>query len=176
MKRILGSITLVSIITLVVYIALYAFWGALLGNFKNPILSLLLIALMTTVAFDFILLFVIKIRKSIGENEVIADYKNRAYVSVFDDFKLIIRREARMLTCMTIIVFICFGLNTLDSLIFEKKTISFITFFFAPMCLFASLIHIPFVGYALSAVLDCVIYIIFLLIYRKKKYNYWMKK
>ena len=34
---------------------------------------------------------------------------------------------------------------------------------------------IPFVGYLLSAILDCLTYIAFLLLYRKKKYDYWMK-
>ena len=66
-------------------------------------------------------------------------------------------------------------LKLLKPLVFEKKTIvSFPAFFFAPMCLFANFIKIPFVGYVLSAVSDCLVYIIFLLIYRKKKYNYWM--
>ena len=61
------------------------------------------------------------------------------------------------------------------SVVFGKKTISFPTFFFAPMCLFDSMINIPFVGYLLSAILDCLTYIAFLLLYRKKKYDYWMK-
>jgi len=41
--------------------------------------------------------------------------------------------------------------------------------------LFDSMINIPFVGYLLSAILDCLTYIAFLLLYRKKKYDYWMK-
>ena len=75
----------------------------------------------------------------------------------------------------SMIVLICFILNTFDSVVFEKKTISFPTFFFAPMCLFDLMINIPFVGYLLSAILDCLTYIAFLLLYRKKKYDYWMK-
>ena len=59
--------------------------------------------------------------------------------------------------------------------VFTMIGISFPTFFFAPMCLFDSMINIPFVGYLLSAVLDCMAYMIFLALYRKKKYNYWMK-
>ena len=81
-----------------------------------------------------------------------------------------------MLICIVSIVLICFILNTFDSVVFGKKTISFPTFLFAPMCLFDSMISIPFVGYLLSAILDCLTYMAFLLIYRKKKYDYWMKK
>ncbi|MBE6603562.1 MAG: hypothetical protein E7636_04420 [Ruminococcaceae bacterium] len=175
MKRTLWNITLASVITLVAYIALYAIWGAILSELENPTLKLFLIAFMTTVAFGFFLLYTSKIRKSVGEDEVMSDYKDKKYTSLVDDLKLIIKREAKALICVAAIVLICFVLNTFDRLVFEKKTIvSFPAFFFAPMCLFANFIKIPFVGYLLSAVSDCLVYIIFLLIYRKKKYNYWM--
>lgn len=175
MKRTLLNITFASIITLVAYIALYAIWGAILSGLENSTLRLIIIALMTTVAFGFFLLYTSKIRKSSGEDEVVSDYKDRQYISFADDFKLILKRESKMLICITSIVLICFILNTFDSVVFGKKTISFPTFFFAPMCLFDSMINIPFVGYLLSTILDCLTYIAFLLIYRKKKYDYWMK-
>lgn len=175
MKRTLCNITLASITTLVAYIALYAIWGAILNELENPTLRLVIIALMTTVVFGFFLLYTSKIRKSIGEDEVVSDYKDRQYISFADDFKLVLKRESKMLICIASIVLICFILNTFDSVMFEKKTISFPTFFFAPMCLFDSMINIPFVGYLLSAILDCLTYIAFLLLYRKKKYDYWMK-
>ena len=176
MKRILLNITFASIITLVAYIAFYVIWGAILNALDDPTLSLLIISLMTTVAFGFFLLYTSKIRKSVGEDEVVSDYKDRQYISLADDFKLVLKREAKMLICIVSIVLICFILNTFDSVVFGKKTISFPTFLFAPMCLFDSMISIPFVGYLLSAILDCLTYIASLLIYRKKKYDYWMKK
>lgn len=175
MKQTVWNITLASLITLVAYIALYAIWGAILGGVENPTLKLFLIALMTTAAFSFFLLYTSKIKNSVGEDEVVSDYKDSEYVSFVDDFKMIIKRESKMLVCIAMIVLICFAFNTFDVIIFGKKTISFPTLIYAPMCLFDSAIDIPFVGYAVSAVLDCVLYIIFLLIYRKKKYNYWMK-
>ena len=175
MKRTLWNITLASVITLVAYVALYAVWRGILSGIESPLLKLLLIALMTTVAFGFILLYTLKIRKSVGENEVVSDYKERKYVSFADDFKLIIKREYKTLVCIAAIVLACFALNTFDSLVFEKKTISFPTFFFAPMCIFDTVINVPFAGYALSAVLDCVVYTLCLLVYRKKKYDYWME-
>ena len=176
MKRILLNITFASIITLVAYIAFYVIWGAILNALDDPTLSLLIISLMTTVAFGFFLLYTSKIRKSVGEDEVVSDYKDKQYISFADDFKLVLKHEAKMLICIVSIVLICFILNTFDSVVFGKKTISFPTFLFAPMCLFDSMISIPFVGYLLSAILDCLTYIASLLIYRKKKYDYWMKK
>ena len=176
MKRILLNITFASIITLVAYIAFYVIWGAILNALDDPTLSLLIISLMTTVAFGFFLLYTSKIRKSVGEDEVVSDYKDKQYISFADDFKLVLKRESKMLICIASIVLICFILNTFDSVVFGKKTISFPTFLFAPMCLFDSMISIPFVGYLLSAILDCLTYIASLLVYRKKKYDYWMKK
>ena len=176
MKRILLNITFASIITLVAYIAFYVIWGAILNALDDPTLSLLIISLMTTVTFGFFLLYTSKIRKSVGEDEVVSDYKDKQYISFADDFKLVLKRESKMLICIASIVLICFILNTFDSVVFGKKTISFPTFLFAPMCLFDSMISIPFVGYLLSAILDCLTYIASLLIYRKKKYDYWMKK
>lgn len=175
MKRILWNITLASVITLVAYIVLFFVWFAILSEVQNETLKLTLIALMTSIAFSFFLVYTSKIKGSVGDDEVISDYKERKYTSFLDDFKIIIRREFQTLICIALIVVICFVLNTFDEIVFGKKTISFPTFFFAPMCLFSSLINVPFVGYALSVVVDCVFYIVFLLIYRKKKYNYWMK-
>ncbi|MBO5006554.1 MAG: hypothetical protein J6C89_03830 [Clostridia bacterium] len=175
MKKIIWNITLASLMTLVAYIALYVVWAAILTGLENPTLSLLLIALMTTVVFGLMLLYTSKIRRSVGEGEVLADYKDRKYLSPVDDLKIIIKRESKTILCIAAIVLVCFALNTFDRLVFEKKTISLPTFFFAPMCLFDSMMDIPFVGYLLSAALDCFAYIVFLLLYRRKKYDYWMK-
>lgn len=175
MKRILWNITLASLITLIAYIALYFIWGAILGEVENVTVRLLLIALMTSVAFGFFLVYRAKIKNSVGETEIMTDYKDRTYTSIIDDFKLFVKRECKILIPIVGIVFACFLLNTLDPLLFGKKTISVITVFFAPMCLFDSVINIPFVGYAVSAIVDCVAYVIALAIYRKKMYNHWMK-
>ena len=60
MKRIFWNLTLVSLITLIAYVALYAIWGAILGKIENTVLRLFLIALMTTFAFGAILLYISK--------------------------------------------------------------------------------------------------------------------
>ena len=64
MKRTLRNITVASLITLIAYIVLNTFWRAILSMVQNESLKLFLIALLTAVAFDFVLLYVSKI--SIG--------------------------------------------------------------------------------------------------------------
>ena len=175
MKRTFWNITLASLITLVAYILLFGIWGAILNGVKNETLRLFLIALMTSCAFGFFLLYTAKIRRSVGADELELDYENCAYSSVKDDFKLIIRRELKVFVCIGIIVLICFALNTVDRVFFEKKVISFPTFFFTSMTLFGTFIKIPFLGYAVSAAVNFLAYIIFLLIYRKKKVSQFKK-
>lgn len=178
MKRSLWNITLSSVLTLVAYFALYAIWGAILNDLENRVLQLFLIAFMTTIAFSLILLCISKIRKSVGEDEILTDYRDKEYISFADDFKISIKREYKTLICIVAIVLICFVLNTIDEYVFKEKLISLPTFFFTPMYLFDApfngLFNIPFVGYLLSALLDCLTYIVFVLFYRKKKYDYWM--
>ena len=175
MKQILWNITRASLLTLAAYLVLYAIWGAILNSVENETLKLVLLALMTTAAFGFFLLYISKIRKKIGEDEILDDYRDGRTYSFADDLMLTLRREKTVLITVAVIVLLCFALNTVDRVAFGKKTISFPTFFFAPMCLFDAAIPIPFIGCAVSAVLDCAAYLVCLLIYRKKKYQFWMK-
>ena len=142
----------------------------------GQLFALLLFAFMMAAVFGMILVYISKIRGSVGEDEVVSDYQGQAYISLADDLKRIVKRESQKLICMTAIVLACFVLNRMDVFLFGKKTFSAITLFFAPMCLFDTLFSIPFVGYLLSAVMDAVVYLAILLFYRRKKYNYWMKK
>ena len=179
MKKVLWNITLASTLTLVAYIALYFIWGAILNSLESDLLKSILVASMTTVAFAYILLCTSKVKDEVGENEIISDYKEKEYTSLKDDFKLILKRESKTLISIAVIVILCFILNTIDSQIFRKKTISFPAFFFAPMCLFStpfeSFSGLSFIGYILNAIINPILYMLFLLLYRKKKYNYWMK-
>ncbi len=173
MKRIFWNVTLASILTLVAYIFLFFLWGAIFSVFENQTLKLFLIAFMTTVCFGVFLLYTSKIRNSVGEDEVKSDYRDGKYVSYIEDFKLAVKNEAKILICIITIVFLSFTLNTFDKLVFGKKVISHITFLFTPMSIFSSNFGISLIGYLISAVLDCVVYLFILLIFRRWKYKYW---
>ena len=178
MKRILGtlwSLTLASLLTLVAYLALYMIWGAILGEIENQKLKVFLIALMTTAAYGFVLAFLTKFRRSVAEDEVMADYKDRPYGSLVGDIKPVLKREMGTLICIIAVVMACFAFNTLDRMIFDKKAVSGITILWAPMCLFDTVFDIPVLDYVVSAAVDCVSYLVCLLLYRKKKYKYWME-
>ena len=175
MKKILWNITLASAATLAAYIALYIVWGAILSGVENETLKLFLICLMTSAACGFFLLYFLKIRNSDGEKEVLADYKECAYKSFFDDLKRILRREAKTLISLALIVMLCFTVNAITELISGKSTGSPLTFVYIPFCIFGTVLGQSFIGYFLSAVITCLCYLIALLLWRRKTYNYWMK-
>ena len=175
MKKALLHITIASILTLIVYVLLSAIWGAILNDTKNQRLGIFILALLVTIAFALVLLYVSKITRSQAENEIVSDYKNREYASFAQDFMLAIKREYKMFACIALIVVCSFALNTFDRAVFGKKTISYITFIFIPMYQLDMVIDVPFVGYAVSAVMESAMYFVFLLIYRKKKYKLWFK-
>ena len=175
MKKILWKITLASAATLAAYIALYILWGAILNEVENETLKLFLICLMTSAACGFFLLYFLKIRNSDGEKEVLADYKECAYKSFFDDLKRILRREVKTLIFLAVIVMLCFTVNAITELITQKSTGSPLTFIYIPLSIFGTVFGESFIGYALSAVITCLCYLIALLLWRRKTYNYWMK-
>ena len=177
MKRILWKVTLASLLTLVAYLALYMIWGAILSGVESQTLRLTLIALMTSVAYGAVLVYVSKIRGGVGEDEVMEDYRDGTYTSLAEDLQKLLLREAKTLLCMAVITIACCVVNTLDMALLGKKTVSGITLVYAPLCLFSSLseklwLAVPL--YALGVVVAGAAYVVFLLIYRKKKYMYWM--
>ena len=175
MKKILWNITLASAATLAAYIGLFIVWGAILSGVENETLKLFLICLMTSAACGFFLLYFLKIKNSDGEKEVLADYKECAYKSFADDLTRILRREAKTLISLAVIVMLCFIANAITGLISGKPTGSPLTFFYIPLCIFSTVLGESFIGYALSAVITCLCYLIALLLWRRKTYNYWMK-
>lgn len=175
MKKILWNITLASAATLAAYIGLFIVWGAILSGVENETLKLFLICLMTSAACGFFLLYFLKIKDSEGEKEVLSDYKESAYVSFIDDLTRILRREAKILISLAAIVMLCFAVNAITELITKKPTGSPLTFIYIPLCIFGTLLGESFIGYFLSAVIICLCYLIALLLWRRKTYNYWMK-
>lgn len=138
MKKTFIHVTLASIVTIVAYLALYAIWGAILSGIENPKINLFIVAFMTSLAYSFFLLYFSKIRKGVGEAEMLRDYKETTYTGFKDDIKIVLQNEKVCLIMIASIIVACFALNTFDSLVFEKKVISLPTFFYIPMTIFGT--------------------------------------
>ena len=175
MKRILLNITWASLATLVAYIILYFIWGALLSGIDSPKIRLFIISGMTSLVYAFFLLYWSKIRKDVGEEEVMSDYSETSYTSWRNDICILLKNEWRCIVSIWSVIILCFALNSIDGLMFDQKVISLPTFFYTPMTIFATCFEIEIFGYILSALIISVAYLCMLLIYRKKRYDYWMK-
>ncbi len=173
MKKALIKTALSSVLTLVFYLIFLFIWGTVANFFENEALKLLLVALMTQTAFGIVLLGLVKIKGKQGEAEVREDYKSSPYKSGFEDLKLILSREKPILLAIGITVFAVCCMHSLDKYVFGKKVLSAIALPFAPTVLLSEVITVPILGYFVSFILDSLVYLAALLIYRKKKFNYW---
>lgn len=170
------KISLSSLFTMLLYLFFSSLLTAFLEEMENNTLALCILCILTTVSFGVVLLFVTKIKNSVGDNEIMTDYKDQCYDSWRSDFRIMIKRESKMLITICLIVLLCFLLNKFDAIIFHKKTISVITALYFPLCVFDVLLPWHFLGYFISGVADCITYVLFLMFYRKYRYAYWMKK
>ena len=176
MKRNLTLITISSILSMAVYIILYPIWGAIAFSAEeHPILAQAVPCTVSTLAFVLLLFYWTKIRRSAGEKETIADYRESTY-RFSEDFKMVWERESALLITIAAIILICFLLNGTDRLIFGKKTFSIVTMPFAPMFMFDIMLPVPFLGYLLNAVLIIVLYDLLVLLHRRNAYGRWYRK
>ena len=179
MKKTFITMIWSSIIALVLYIILSNILLGVLRGVENQVAKLTIISFITIVLFVIIFFYFFKVTEEACLKEVMKDYKNKAYVSMSDDFKNIIKSEKATFICIAVIVIGCFALNELDALMFEKKTFSIVTFLFYPLCTFSSVFEMvhwfSIFGYLSSLILICLIYICMLLFYRRKKYKQWKK-
>lgn len=172
----LKNITISSVAALVAYIVLYMIWGAILAGVEDKTLKFLLVAIMSASAYSFILLYVSKIRRENGDKDILKDYPDGRRFSFASDVKLVLRREKECLLSMCAVILVCAVISLIDNNLFEKRTLSFLTFPFAPMMLFTTAFKPSWIGYIVSAFYDCISYTIMVVIYRRKKYTYWYPK
>ena len=176
MKKLFLKITLASLVTLVVYLLCQALINAILHGLDDRLI-LLTQAILTTFAYAFFLLYFLKIRKGEAEKEVLEDYTETEYPGMKADLKNVWKKEKAALIMIFIIIISCFVLNIVDTFLLPEWFISLPTIIYMPMCFFALVLeHMYIIGYILSAVAICVIYILVLLVYRRRLYKYWLQK
>ncbi len=175
LKKSFLKILLAAILSMVVYIVLYAIWGAILNAIENSIVSLILLSTFSTVVYVLLLFYFVKKRNEVGADEILADYKEIEYLSWKEDFKIVLKREKPILLLVGAVLLACLILNKFDALVFQRKTISLVTFPFMIMCIcFPE--SIDFLGYFVSYAVIVVLYLLFVLTDRKRQYRRWFEK
>lgn len=173
MKRILKNIILSSLLSLGLYL-LFAI--TLFGWLEDQKLRFLMCSLAAVTTFAAIFFYIQKYRKGVCEYEVLSDYKNEKY-DTKREMLLIWQREKLFVFAVFMITLICSIISLTDRLLFQTQVLSLLTtILFGSLMMLSSVIEIPFLGNFLSGFYVCALYLLFVFLYRKKRYTYWMKK
>ncbi len=180
MKQTVGifwNILLASLLCMVAYLALYAIWGAFLNEVENETIRLILVSACTSVAYAAILFYLVRIRRGVGRDELLYDYKNTQYTTLRADLPLILLREKPYLIMIASVILACLLINKVNTQVLGNTNTP-LTFPFATMCIFSSCFpsHLDFIGYLFGMLVIAVCYLLFSALYRKKQYEIWLKQ
>ena len=128
---------------------------------------------MTT--FNLILIYITFIRKALGEDEAVRDFQN-GYWGFKKDIVYLFKRELSTLIAFAMINSASWMMISIDKLIFSKRTITAILLVYAPLNIVG--ITLPswannILGYLLGTIVCFAIYLLELVVCRKKWYKNW---
>ncbi len=172
----LKKITIAALLALVAYILLSGIMMSIISGIGSERFKLAIIAVGAAIAYAYILFYLQKVCCGAVEEEIMADYKEKRYVSLIDDIKMSIRREKLLLLTVGGVMLLCLLLNTFDSVALERKLLSNITFIYVAMCLCATFLPpaVSFLGYFIGYGVIVIFYLLFLSFARRKQYKYWL--
>ena len=183
MKKYLAKIkqvTIVCAISMVIYLSTYWITSTLMNETSKPLywLALLIYSLVFMTIFNLILIYITYIRKSLGEDDAVQDFQN-GYWGFKKDILYLLNRELSTFIAFAMINGASWMLISIDKLIFSKRTVTAILLIFAPLNIVG--IALPdwangILGYLLGTILCFAIYLLELVIFRKKWYNKWFKQ
>ncbi len=168
------QVTIAALLNLVVYIVLYAIWGALINEIQNPLISNTILSVLVCAGYACCLFFITYLRHGRGEVKVQADYRDTKYTAWRDDLQLFLRRERWQLILIAAIILLRAFLVELDHLLFGKLFFAHVMFPYVAMNFMGTVIPVPFIGDIVSVILIEVFYAFLCLRHRRKIYHYWM--
>ncbi len=175
-------ITLAAILNMALYLLLSTVWRAILNDTESSAVQLFLynlaVPLMTCAGYGLCLCFLTYMRRDRGEDKVLADYRDRAYLSLRDDLRVTLRRERVYLVLIGAVIAACTLLRGLDHLILGEgeKLFTHVTFPYMTMDLFANSFSVTLLGECVSAVADVFFYLLSVLLYRRRAWRRWNGK
>ena len=176
MKRVFYHITLASLAALAVSVISMMLLRSIIGSIEEIFWRYFISSLFMTVLYGVGLFYFAKIRGHSEEQQILKDYETHPYDSIVKDFGLVFRRERAYICCLFVISALCFLLNILDGYLFEAKTLGHIAFIYSPIVIMGSCIPYQPVAYLVSPACCAMMYLIAVCIYRRRCYNYWLKK
>lgn len=172
----LWNITKASLLTLILYILLYAIWGAILSSISSADLALIILCVCTEAAFCFVLIWVSYIKSEKGEDVVVKQYKDKSYSGLWNDIKMCLSTEKIYLALFWGLNIFFYFFVLLEKSIFQRRILSNIALLYTPLNILIVVFKYEIIGYLLSSLLISVLYLLFLGFMRKKWYSKWYSK
>ena len=173
------SVTFACALSLIIYLATYWITSAWMNQTAEPLhlVALGIYSLVFMIAFDLVLIYIVYVRNSVGEDDAVRDFQN-GYWGINTEIKYLFKRELLTLIVFALINGASWMLISIDKLIFSKRTITAILLIYAPLNIVG--VALPawangILGYLLGTILCFVIYLLELVIFRKKWYKRWNK-
>ena len=165
---------------MIIYLSTYWITSTLMNETSKPLylLALLIYSLVFMAVFNLLLIYITYIRKSLGEDDAAQDFQN-GYWGFKKDILYLFKRELSTFIAFAMINGASWILISIDKLIFSKRTVTAILLIFAPLNIVG--IALPewansILGYLLGTILCFAIYLLELVMFRKKWYNKWFKQ
>lgn len=173
------QVTIASAISMIVYVLTYWITSAFMNTASKPLylIALGIYSLVFMSMFNLVLIYRTYIKNSVGEEIAMQDFKN-GYWGFKADIIFLMKRELPTLIAFALINGSSWILISIDKLIFSKRTVTAILLVYAPLNIVG--ITLPewangILGYLLGTILCFAIYLLELLIFRKKWYIHWNK-
>ncbi len=172
--RPLLQVTVAALLNMVIYIALYGIWGAILGELKNPLIQNTLLSVLVSAGYALCLFYITYLRRGRGEEKVQIDYRDRAYAGWKDDLRILLRRERWQMILAAAVILLRAVLVEIDHLLFGELFFAHVMFPYVAMNFMGTVIPVPFLGDLVSVALIELFYALLCLRHRRRAYRYWM--
>ena len=162
---------------MIVYVLTYWITSAFMNNASKPLYLIVLViySLVFMSMFDLVLIHRTYIKNSVGEENAMQDFK-KGYWGFKTDIIFLIKRELPTLIAFALINGLSWIMISIDKLIFSKRTITAILLLYAPLNIVG--VTLPgwangILGYLFGTILCFAIYLLELVVFRKKWYIHW---
>ena len=171
------QVTIACAITMGIYLLTYWITSALMNEASEPLylLALAMYSLVMMTAFDLVLIYITYVRKATGEDKAVQDFQD-GYWGFKTDIVFLFKQELSTLIAFAMINGASWLMILIDKLIFSKRSLTAILLLYSPLNIIG--VALPewgnsILGYLLGTILCFAIYLLELVVFRKKWYKRW---
>ncbi len=178
----IAQITIASLISTIIYVFTIGIVSMLLQSvaedFMNTSGILWITSLLFVIVFSMALINTLYRKNDKGEKIALEDF-NSGYIGIFNDIKLLFKREFNLLYYFLFINGACWIITYIDKLISSKKTFSAIFLVYYPLNCLSVVLPAwlnSILAYALGPILCFAFYLLTYALVRKKWHKKWTAK